>query len=65
MDDALIVSILQGIADLRNDGQRLRWLHAPVPQDFAQIHTIHKFHHQVKKPLGFTEVVDGDDLWMI
>ena len=47
VDDALLVGVLQRLANLRHDGQRLVRRNLAGQQQLAQIQAIHKFHQQV------------------
>ena len=51
MDDALVVGILQCVANLRHDGQRLARGNAPGVQQLPQVHAVHEFHQEVVKRL--------------
>ncbi len=50
MDDALVVRELEGVADLRHDGQRLPRGDAPGVEELPQVHAVHELHEEVIHP---------------
>ena len=62
VDDALLVGILERLADGRHDGQRLLGRELPGLQELPQVHPIHELHQQVIQAVGLAEVIDGDDV---
>ncbi len=58
VDQALVVRVLQGIADLRCDLQRLGSRQRPAPQEVAQVPAIHVLHRKVVKTACVTKIVD-------
>ena len=64
MHDAVLVRVLQRLADRRHDGQRLLRREAPGLHRLPQIHAIHELHEQVVEPARLAEVVHGDDVRM-
>jgi len=65
VDDAFFVGILQGVADLRDDGQRFFRLQPAGAQGLAQVHAIDVFHHKIVKAIDLAEIVNADDMGMI
>ncbi len=65
MHDAVLVRVLQRLADRRHDGQRLLRREAARLHRLPQIHAIHELHEQVVKPARLPEIVDRDDVRMI
>ena len=65
MDDPLVVGVLQGIADLRHDGQRLARRQTPGFEQLAQVHPVHELHEKVEQPVGLAELVERDDAGMV
>ena len=64
VDDALLVGVLQGVADLRHDPQRLLRLQVAVAQQLPQVDAVHVLHDEVVEAAGLAEIVDGDDVGM-
>ncbi len=64
MDDAHVVGILQGVADLRDDGQRLRGRQLAVVQQTAEVYPVDELHEEVVEPVGLAEVVYRHDVRM-
>jgi len=77
MHHALIVGVLQGLANLGHDGQRLLRLQLALAEQLPQVGPVHVFHEEVvQRPtflggralacrqLGAAEVVHGDDVRM-
>ena len=65
MDDALLVGELQGLANGRDDGQRLSGVKRPRLHRLPQIHPIHEFHEQVEEATRLPEIVNGHDVRMV
>ena len=80
MHHALVVSVLQGLANLGHDGQRLLRLQLALAEQLPQVGSVHVFHEEVvqgaaflgRRPVGGrrrrqlsgAEVVHGDDVRM-
>ena len=64
VDDAFVVSELQGVANLRHDRQRLLRRHPAGLNRLPQVHAVDIFHDEEIQPLGLAEIVDGDDVRM-
>ena len=47
VDDALLMRVLQRLADFRHNRQRLFRRHFPGLQQLSQIQAVHKFHQQI------------------
>ncbi len=60
-----VVGVLQRLADLRHDGERLGGRESPRLQHLPQRQAVHKFHQQKIISLRFAEVVNGDDVGMV
>ena len=52
MHDAVLVGVLQRLADRRHDRQRLLGVNRPACISLPQVHAVHKFHEQIVKPAG-------------
>src|SRR5262249_40949702 len=65
VDHALVVRVLQGVADLRYDLQRLSRGQRPTLQEVTQVPAVHVLHREVVKAARVTEIVDGDDIRMV
>ena len=65
VDDALLVRVLERLADGRHDHQRLLRRQLPRLQQLPQAHAVHKLHQQVIEAVGLAEVIDGDDVGMV
>ena len=65
VDDALLVRILERLADRRHDDQRLLRRQLPGLQQLPQAHPIHELHQQVIEAVGLAEVIDGDNVRMV
>ena len=65
MDDALVVGVLQRLADRRDDGERLFGFEFAVAQQVAEVHAVDEFHDEIEESAGFAEVVDGDDVRVV
>ncbi len=62
--DALVMRVLQRIADLRNDRQRLPGRNPARLKELPQRDSVHKLHDQVKHVLGLAEIVNGHNVWV-
>ena len=73
VEDALVVGVLEGFANLRDDGEGLGGGEAAGAEGLAEVRAVHVFHEQVvKRGMGDgvwglgcgheAEVVDGDDV---
>ena len=62
VDDALVVSVLQRLADLWHDGQGLFRSQTSGLQRLTQIHTVHIFHEEEVIAVRFAEVEHHDDV---
>ena len=65
VDDALVVGILEGVANLRHDRQRLARRHPPAVHQPAQTHPVHEFHQEVEKAVRPAGIIDGHNARMI
>ncbi len=65
MHDAVLVGVLQGLADGRHDGERLLRAEAGAAHGLAEVHPVHELHEQVEKAARFAEIVHGDNVRMI
>jgi hypothetical protein len=65
VDDAVVVGILERVADLRHDRQRLSRSHAPGIQQLPKVDPVHVLHHKEEQPVRLAEFMDGDDVRMI
>ena len=64
MNNAAVMSVLEGFADGRDNGQRFLGVKPVRPEDLAQVDAIHEFHQQKIERAGLPEIVDGDNIWM-
>ena len=64
VDDALVVGVLEGVANLRHDGQRLARRDPAGAQQLPQAHPVHILHQQVIDPVRLAELEEGDDVRM-
>ncbi len=65
MHDPFVMGELQGVANLRHDGQRILRRHFAGSNRLPQIHAVNEFHDDIKQPVALAEVVDADDIRMI
>ena len=65
MHHALVVSILQRVANLRDDLQRLARGEASGLFELAQVRAIHELHDEKVQPARVAEFVNCDDVGMI
>ena len=59
------MGVLEGLADLRDDLQRLFGFELPRPQEVPQVHPVHELHHQEVQFAALAEVVDADDAGVV
>jgi hypothetical protein len=59
--DPFVVGVLQRLANLRHDRQRLLRLQVPGPEHLPQVCPVHELHEEVIQPAHLAEVVDRDD----
>src|SRR5262249_20299635 len=64
MNDAFLVSKLQSVADLANDGQRPFGRQAARLHELAQVEAVHILHEEVVHAADLAEIVHGDNLRM-
>ena len=65
MDDPFVVRVLERLADLGDDRQRLARLELAACQQLPQVHAIDVLHEEVVQAAGLAEVVQGDDVRVI
>src|SRR5664279_88758 len=65
VDNALLVRILERLADRRYYDQRLLWRQLAGLEQLAQAHPIHKLHQQVIESVGLAEIIEGDNVGMV
>ena len=63
--DALVVRVLQRLADLRHDGQSFLRRHPPAPEQLPQGQAIHELHQQIIAPLHLAKIIHRDNLRVI
>src|ERR1043166_1042443 len=64
MDDALVVGVLECIANLRHDGERFARREPIGREHLAQVDTIDEFHQEKIKSVRLPEVEDADNVRM-
>ena len=64
VNDAGVVGVLERVAELRDDAQRLARRELARAQDVAQVGAVDEFHHDVVAARDFSEFMDGDDVLM-
>src|SRR5207249_6328210 len=65
MDDAFVVSELQGVANLRHDLQSFARQNMAGAQELPQVQPVNEFHDEVVQLARLTRIVDGDNVGMI
>jgi hypothetical protein len=65
MHQPLVVRVLQGVAELLNDRQRLRGRQRAALQEVTQVLAVDVFHGERVEPIAVAEIVDRDDVRMI
>jgi hypothetical protein len=63
--DAVLVRILQRLADRRHDRQGLLGREPAKLHRLAQIHAVDEFHDQEIQPVAFPKLVHDDDVGMV
>ena len=62
VDDVFRVGVMQGVADLGDDFQRLRGVQAGAGEDALEVGAIDVFHREIEQPgTRLAEVVNGND----
>src|SRR5947199_3770629 len=59
------MGVLEGVADLRHDGERLPGGNASGVEESAQIYAIYKFHEEKEQSVRPPEFVECDDIGMV
>src|SRR5262245_44924844 len=59
------MGVLEGITDLRHDGERFPGGKSSGVEELAQIHAIDKFHEEKDQSVRRPEFVEGDDVGMV
>ena len=62
MQDSLIVGILQGLADLRDDRKCFMGFEIACLNRVTQVHAVDVFHQKVKVTIGFSGTIDLHDV---
>ena len=65
MYDALVVSVLEGVAHLCHDADIWSSLSGTGLHQLPQVLAGHELHHEVAEPSGLAKVVDSDDIRVI
>ena len=65
VEDALVMGVLQGIADLLDDLDRLAGGERGVADEFLEVGAVHELHEEVEQVIPLAEVEDGDDVGML
>ncbi len=65
MDDPLVVRVLERVAYLWHDGQRLARRNPLDFEQMPQAHPIHKLHQKVEQTIGLPKLIQGDNAGMI
>ena len=59
------MGVLEGVANLRHDGQGLARRDPAGAQQLAQAHPVHVLHQEIVNPVRLAELVERDDVRMI
>ena len=65
VDDAVVMGVLQGRADLRHDGQRLARRQPAAVQQLPQVGPVDVLHQEIEPLIPPAEIVHGHDVRMI
>ena len=65
MNDAVLVRVLQRVAQRRDDSEGFLRRELLGLQQLAQVHAIHELHEEEIKPPRLPEIINGDDVGMI
>ena len=65
MHDAVLMRVLQRLADRRHDRQGLLRRKPAELHRLAQIHSVHEFHDQEIQPVAFSKLMHGDNIRMV
>ena len=65
VDNALVVSKLQRVAEVRDDSQRFFRSDAAGGDGVSECDPVNEFHHEVKQFIDLSEVVAGDDVRVV
>lgn len=65
MEDALLVGVLEGLANFRDDGERFTGREAARAHRLAEIQAIDILHNKIIEPTGLAEIMHCDDVRMV
>ena len=65
MEDAVLVRIMHGARQLRDDFRRSTDWHRFAPNNFIKLSALHKFHTKVTGTLALPDLVNRDNARMV